>query len=115
MKTIKISSDEKRNLRNKAKAELERLEKIQTDASTVQVLDGFKNRYNICETVYKVILEKHQASKGKESNSYLKVMMTQVPFALTFAGYDFDKDLLNEIFGAKGKKGTTVKARKVQQ
>lgn len=109
MKTIKISSDEKRNLRNKAKAELERLEKIQTDASTVQVLDGFKNRYNICETVYKVILEKHQASKGKESNSYLKVMMTQVPFALTFAGYDFDKDLLNEIFGAKGKKGTTVK------
>ena len=26
--------------------------------------------------------------------------MTQVPFALSFAGYSFEKDLLNELFGS---------------
>ena len=35
--------------------------------------------------------------------------MRQVPYALEFAGYSFDKDLLNALFGAKSNKGTTVK------
>ena len=30
--------------------------------------------------------------------------MQQVPYALEFAGYVFDRELLNELFGAKGKK-----------
>ena len=35
--------------------------------------------------------------------------MTQVPFALSFAGYSFEKELLNELFGSSSKKGMTVK------
>ena len=35
--------------------------------------------------------------------------MTQVPFALAFAGYNFDKELLNELFGSSSQKGMTVK------
>ena len=90
-------------------AELNRLERIQTDTETTKLLDAFKNKFNICESVYKVILKEHQISKGKTDTNYLKLIMTQVPFALSFAGYSFEKDLLNELFGSSSKKGMTVK------
>jgi hypothetical protein len=107
MKTITI--DKQKELRNNAKMELERLEKIQKNKETVQLLDAFKNKYNICETVYKVVLSAHQEYKGKSNTDFLKVVMTQVPYALTFAGYSFEQQLLNDLFGSKSKNGTTVK------
>lgn len=109
MSSPKISEQEKQVLRSHAKAELERLEAYISDQSTVQLLDTFKNRFNICETVYKVILEEHQRRKGKPTINFLKVDMTQVPHALKFAGYAFDRSLLNELFGASSQKGKTVK------
>ena len=109
MSSPKITEQEKQVLRNNAKAELERLEACMSDQSTVQLLDTFKNRFNICETVYKVILEEHQKRKGKPATNFLKVDMTQVPHALNFAGYSFDRTLLNELFGASSQKGKTVK------
>lgn len=109
MSRIKLSFNEQKALRDNARKELERLEKIQANADMVQLLDSFKNKYNICETVYKVILKAHQNAKGKTVSNYLKVIMTQVPYALTFAGYTFDKELLNELFGATSKKGMTIK------
>lgn len=109
MSAPKISEQEKRILRNNAKIELERLEAYLTDQNTVELLDSFKNKFNICETVYKVILAEHQRRKGKPDTTYLKVYMTQVPHALSFAGYTFERTLLNELFGASSKKGKTVK------
>jgi len=109
MAAPKISEQEKQILRNNAKAELKRMEDCLSDQSTVQLMDAFKNKFNICETVYKVILAEHQRCKGKEHCQFLKVDMTQVPYALAFAGYSFDKALLNELFGASSKKGKTVK------
>lgn len=105
----KLSSTDQLALRDSARNELERLEHIMGNIETLQLLDKFKNKFNICETVYKVILKKHQECKGKKSDAYLKITMTQVPHALKFAGYSFNKDLLNELFGASGKKGQTVK------
>lgn len=109
MSTPKISADEQKKLRSKARIELERLEKIQENTKTVQLLDTFKNKFNICETTYKVILKKHQAVKGKKSKERLTLNMMQVPHALKFAGYDFDYQLLNELFGSNSEKGKTVK------
>ena len=105
----KFSSAEQKKLRDNAKEELERLEKIIDDEKTLQLLDSFKNKYNLCESVYKVILKEHQKVLHNSSNSYPKVSMTQVPYALNFAGYSFNKTLLNDIFGAKSSKGKTVK------
>lgn len=109
MKSIQISLEEQKVLRDNAKAELYRLEKIQSDIEAIKLLDAFKNKFNICESVYKVVLKEHQISKGKSDTNYLKLTMTQVPFALTFAGYTFDKVLLNELFGSSSQKGMTVK------
>lgn len=109
MSAPKITEQEKQVLRNCAKTELERLEACLSDQSTVQLLDAFKNKFNICETVYKVILEEHQKRKGKPTTIFLKVDMTQVPHALNFAGYVFERTLLNELFGASSQKGKTVK------
>lgn len=111
MSSPQISEQEKQVLRNSAKAELERLEAYLSDSSTVQLLDAFKNQFNVCETVYKVILAEHQKRKGKSNTGFLKVNMTQVPYALKFAGYAFDRTLLNELFGASSQtqKGKTVK------
>ena len=109
MSTPKITEQERQVLRNNAKTELERLEACLADKRTVQLLDEFKNKFNICESVYKVILAEHQKRKGKPDTAYLKVYMTQVPHALNFAGYTFERTLLNELFGASSQKGKTVK------
>lgn len=109
MSSITISEEKKKKLRNKAKGELERLESCLMDQDTVELLDRFKNKFNICETVYKVILAEHQKCKGKQTGGFLKVNMTQVPYALSFAGYIFEKELLNELFGASSENGKTVK------
>ena len=104
-----FSSAEQKKLRDNAKEELERLEKIIDDEKTVQLLDSFKNKYNLCESVYKVVLKEHQKVLHNSSNSYLKVAMTQVPYALNFAGYSFDRNFLTELFGSSSTKGRTVK------
>ena len=109
MSSVKITAEEKRIIRDSAKLELERLEKIQTDKETMELLNDFKNSFNVCESVYKVVLRAHQSCKGKTACKYLKVTMTQVPFALEFAGYTFNRELLSELFGATSKKGMTVK------
>ena len=103
-----ITEEDKKKLRDSAKAELERLEAIYSDEEVTKLLDDFKGKYNLCESVYKVILAEHQKVKGRKETDYLKVTMQQVPYALKFAGYGFDKALLTEIFGAKSQKGKTV-------
>lgn len=102
------TEEDKKKLRDSAKAELERLEVIYSDEEVTKLLDDFKGKYNLCESVYKVILAEHQKVKGHKETDYLKVTMQQVPHALKFAGYGFDKALLTEIFGAKSQKGKTV-------
>lgn len=108
MKLKKLSDKEQLALRECAKAELLRLEQVFSSQETTELLNEFKNRFNMCETVYKVVLAEHQKRKKKDT-IHLKVDMTQVPHALSFAGYTFKKSELNELFGASGKKGTTVK------
>ena len=109
MRRVRISPEEQRLIRDNAKFELDRLETIQTDTGMMKLLNDFKSRFNICESVYKVVLKAHQSSKGKTDLEYLKVTMTQVPYALNFAGYTFNRELLNELFGATSKNGMTVK------
>ncbi|MCD7812329.1 MAG: hypothetical protein LUG91_10915 [Ruminococcus sp.] len=101
MANRKLSEDEKRQLRDKAKNEILRLEKCLQNEELSKVIDAFKNRFNICESAYKVILAKHQASKGKPPSNILKIDMRQVPNVLKFAGYEFDNQLLTNLFGRK--------------
>lgn len=96
----KLTEDEQLRLRNKAKKEIERLEQVIADAETIKLLDALKNKFNVCESAYKIILAAYQKAKGKPIiKEQLKINMQQVPHALYFAGYNFDKDLLNKLFG----------------
>lgn len=110
MKILTLSEEEKRQLRNNAKSEIERLEQLLQNDENVQIVDAFKNRFNVCESAYKVVLAKHQSCKGKQPTDFLKLDMRQIPQALAFAGYSFDKQLLTDLFGAKSSsKGRTAK------
>lgn len=75
------------------------------DNATKRKIDDFKDTFLKCEIVYKVILDTHQLKKTGEHPKRMLVTMTQVPHALAFAGYDFDKALLTELFGGKDKVG----------
>ena len=101
MAGIKISDEDKLKLRNAAKNEVERLEHILQKTEDIKIVDAFKNQFNICESAYKIVLAKHQKYKGKAQTTYLKIDMRQVPSALTFAGYTFEKQLLSELFGGR--------------
>lgn len=107
---MKISEEEQIDLRNKVKKELERIEEIYKNENNKILIEKFKNTFLLCERAYKVILKEHQKSKKKDT-SRLKISMTQVPYVLDFAGYDFKKDFLEKLFGSEkcvGKK--SVKA-----
>ena len=105
-----LTSEEQYALREKAKSELERLEIVYSDDVTREKIHRFKEKFGICEVVYKVILENHQFNKTGKHPARMKVDMTQVPHALAYAGYDFDKALLTQLFGAEEKIGSrTVK------
>lgn len=106
---MKINKVEQTALRNKAKLELERLETVMNNEEIIELLDRFKNRFNLCESTYKVVLAEHQLKTKGKIPSQLKLNMTQVPFAMSFAGYNIDKELLNRLFGSKCDKGKTAK------
>ena len=105
-----LTAEQKLSLRNKARAELMRLEAVYSDEETREKINKFKEKFGICEIVYKVILEDHQFNKTGKHLERLQVDMKQAPHALNYAGYDFDKNLLTHIFGAEDKVGSrTVK------
>ena len=107
MAIAKITDQEKKKLREKAKKKIEQLKQILNNEDTAILLNDFKNKFNICETAYKVILAKYQQSTGKRKNN--KIIFNQVCPALRFAGYNFDEELLKNLFGSKSEKGKTVK------
>lgn len=103
-----ISESDKRKLRKKANDELLRLESCISDQDTIEALDTFKNKFNVCETIYKVILAEYlrKQQKKKINKSVLTIKMNQVLAALKFAGYSIDKndeELLSKIFGGSSK------------
>ena len=102
----KLTFEQKLMLRNKAKDELLRLEAVYSDEETRDKINRFKEKFGICEIVYKVVLEEHQFNKTGKHFERLRVDMTQAPYALNYAGYDFDKDLLTHLFGAEKRIGS---------
>ncbi len=106
---MKISTDEQTDLRSRAKIELERLEAVMNNEQIMVLLDRYKNKFNLCESTYKVILAEHQLKTKGKTPSQFKLDMKQAPFAMAFAGYNFDRDLLNRLFGAKCDGGRTAK------
>lgn len=104
-KTKSLSSEEKLALREKVKSELKRLEVVYAEDETREKIHTFKEKFGICEIVYKVVLDDHQFNKTGKHPERMKVAMTQVPYALAYAGYDFDRNLLTQLFGAEEKIG----------
>jgi hypothetical protein len=104
-KITPLSVEEQHQLRDKAKTELLRLQALVSKEETKRMVDDFKEKFSICEIVYKIILEDHQFNKIGKRPERMKVTMTQVPYALDYAGYDFDRDLLTRLFGAEEKVG----------
>lgn len=101
----KITKQEQINLRQQALDELNRLETILQEVETRELLDKYKNRFNLCESAYKVVLHEHQIRTKGKIHGQLKLDMRQVPYAMQFAGYMIDKNLLNRLFGAENTKG----------
>ena len=105
-----LTVEEQHTLREKAKSELKRLEVVYSNDVTREKVQRFKEKFGICEIVYKVILEDHQFNKTGEHPNRMIVTMSQVPYALAYAGYSFDRTLLTHLFGAEDRIGRrTVK------
>lgn len=102
---MKLSAQQQKDLREKAKKECLRLDAIRADAEKENLINAFKSKFTACEIVYKVILKEHQLCKTKKLPDHLLVDMKQAPYALSFAGYRFDKSLLSELFGGRDTPG----------
>lgn len=63
MVLTQLNETQKLSLRNRAKDELIRIEKLVADKEKKKFIDDIKEKFSICEIVYKVILEEHQFNK----------------------------------------------------
>lgn len=63
MALTQLDETQKLSLRNRAKDELIRIEKLVADKEKKKLIDDIKEKFSICEIVYKVILEEHQFNK----------------------------------------------------
>lgn len=60
MALTQLDETQKLSLRNRAKDELVRIETLIADKAKKRMIDDFKEKFSVCEIVYKVILEGHQ-------------------------------------------------------
>ena len=68
--------------------------------------DRFMEKFMLCETACKEILVAYFKEKKKAvDRRTLKLYMVSIPSAMKKAGYQFDKDLLANIFGSAEKRG----------
>ena len=78
-----LSPEKQRYLHNKARKKCDYLFGIFYDLETKNRIEEFKDKFTICEIVYKTILEEHQSQKnGNCSYDNLKIHMNQVNSAL---------------------------------
>jgi hypothetical protein len=57
------------------------------------MIDNYKEKFSLCEIVYKIIFEEHQFKKTEEHPQRMQIKMIRVPHALKFAGYTHDKNI----------------------
>jgi len=100
-----LTSEEKSALRNRAKRELTRLEVVYADKTMRERISRFKEKFGVCEIVYKVIYEDYEYNRTGTHPERMKITMRQAPSALSYAGYDFDRGLLTKLFGAEERIG----------
>lgn len=99
----KLPDSEKAKLRTSAKKELARLDKAFAEKDLKNKIDNLKDKFSECEIIYKLILKEY--TKTTKSKNKDDITMSQVPYAHAFAGYTFDYELLDSIFGSKKTKG----------
>lgn len=100
-----LSLEEQLALRNKAKSELLRLDALLNYEDNQERINRFKERFSICEIVYKVVLSEYQFNKTGKRPERMRVDMNQAPYALSFAGYVFNRELLTKLFGSEERVG----------
>lgn len=98
-------------LKNKSRTELERLESLENDKGTIEKVEAFKRKFSRCEIVYKVLLKKQQEDTKKKLKGDLKLIITQVELALSYACLPFDENLMKKLFSSNRTSGSrTVKS-----
>lgn len=106
MKNKKISFEEENALKKKLKDELDRLNKILLDSNTIKLIEKFKSKFQICEILYKLILEKYNIDHGKEGGrDKLKLNVNQVKPALKYVNFSLESDIINRLFGSESHAG----------
>lgn len=106
-----LTDEQKLELRKKAREELERLESLEADKETIEKVESFKRKFAQCEIVYKIFLKKHQDDNNKNQKGDLKLIITQVEPALSYAGLPFNEELMRKLFSSNRTVGCrTVKS-----
>ena len=77
------------------------------DEENEKVVYIFIKNFIICETCYKIILDRYLKLKKKKTTlpENMKIHLTQVTAALSYCGFDFDAHIIESIFKSKTKRG----------
>ncbi len=103
----KIAEEKKKKVKTKAKNKLDELTKFVCDENRMKEINDFKTRFEICESIYKYLLEQYkQLNCKKEVKSiYLKLNISEVKAVLSFFEYKYDEIKITNLFGSEKAKG----------
>ena len=106
MKNKKIPFEDEKSLKKKLKNELNRLNKILLDRNTRELIEEFKSKFEICEILYKLILEKYNIDRKKNvKREELKLKANQAKQALKYVNFTLKDDIINQLFGSESHVG----------
>lgn len=92
-------------LHKKIIKKINQMQCIVQNKEQIQIINDFKNLFNICETACKEILleynNKKNNNKKKVKKENLILNMKSIPPAIKFAEYTIDKQTLSRIFGSQ--------------
>lgn len=106
MKNTKIPFEDEKSLKKKLKNELNRFNKILLDCNTRELIEEFKSKFQICEILYKLILEKYNIDRKKNVKmKELKLKANEAKRALKYVNFTLKDDIVNQLFGSESRVG----------
>lgn len=97
-----------KKLRNNVHKRLKKIESCLGDKRKCEAKDQFLEKFMVCETICKRILDAYYTSKGKKKAMRdIKLNLTDIKAAMKYAGYIItDNALLGDVFSSEDKRGS---------
>ncbi len=110
----RISSSQQKEARDKAKDKYLDIKNVTQKNGIIEAVEKFKTQYSYCEITYMILYDYREGKRiDGSADSRRKCSANTVTSVLKYCGYQFDDEMIQQIFGKSGKRNH-LSARKLR-